>query len=867
MITKRQLFGTLLLFVGMLGLFTACGESGDDNEKKEAGSANLRVTPGSLKFGASGGKQSLSVSTIYDYLGAETSADWLDADFNDALSTLYVTASANPTDAVRNATLTIMGSNDGETIAERVTIKVEQEAGEGDTGTVFTVGPNGGKVELGDLTIDFPAGTFNGTTKVTVSEVKKESIEVNNALTATFKVKLSGGIRQKFRAAIKFDELANDEAILMMFASQAWAPSLNIEGLARVFEPVKYANGAYYTEIPAMESPDAANDAEIYFSLVYNNDLSNARTRTDYLIPRFHFDHSLSKPIPDIYLKVYDEIIPDAIEKIEALGFKKDENPINYILESLMFSLLKPDAWGCYNKSMFFGALGHSVSLNKNKFDRLSSSKDEEAKKTLIHETLHYYQTYYGGSYYFQNTATILEEATAVWAERFYGDRLNTEQCLGNLFYFIASLNPEHKDITNAPGADWGERYQNVGYGAAALIEYLSQKFGDKIVLKFFEKRKVSKDPRNTIAIIEEVVKEESKKEDSKNECDIFSQKEYQKFIEQLGCKKLYNDKFRYACFDNMISDYRIEHDTIGKVAKTISDEKPVYFTNYAYDYGALIEKLTVAGNFNGDTQKGLENTTGTIEQTKSGLKTWVYKSLGNGEFKLIGMTEEGAPLDISGSFEKTNGSYADHNYYMVTIPNELKTKEDILSRIVTKVDKINKVFDKFKTLSLDVSGTCNYKGNWSEGSYVEKEKRVSYQMSLRDQKPNVEISHNANFVKISLNLKIDNSVENTDYNVILNIDATKNIITSLEAKKTSSSSFFESSENAIIRVENIPLMKVDGNKYISHNGYGNNCVGKEDGVKMLEFHWFTGAGEVNDDWKWDGADDYQIFIEILLND
>ena len=139
--------------------------------------------------------------------------------------------------------------------------------------------------------------------------------------------------------------------------------------------------------------------------------------------------------------------------------------------------------------------------------------------------------------------------------------------------------------------------------------------------------------------------------------------------------------------------------------------------------------------------------------------------------------------------------------------------------------------------------------------------------MSLWDQKPNVEISHNANFVKISLNLKIDNSVENTDYNVILNIDATKNIITSLEAKKTSSSSFFESSENAIIRVENIPLMKVDGNKYISHNGYGNNCVGKEDGVKMLEFHRFKGDNEVNDDWKWDGADDYQIFIEILLND
>ena len=885
MITKRQLFGTLLLFVGMLGLFTACGESGDDNEKKEAGSANLRVTPGSLKFSASGGNQSLSVSTTYDYLGAETSADWLDYDFNDALSTLYVTASANPTDAVRNATLTIMGSNDGETIAERVTIKVEQEAGEGDTGTVFTVGPNGGKVELGDLTIDFPSGTFNTSAKITVSEVEKGAFYGDGELSKYYKIKLSEGVRQIIQVSVKSEKYAFNDYVKMMFTTNGWAPSIDKDVITQHIIDVKYAEGAYFAEIPAMENPGEEGEKEAYFGLTseITKRTESSRTRADspilkhalhmavgLITPFMSLDEVIAINTNQVLFDSLDNIIiPTAIKQLEDLGFRKGSKAIHYYANSfwgdVMFTV--NESYGCLDKSIWGKELG-VIYLNKGK---MSLENLKTIKETVIHETFHYYQQFYGDTPRGHHLGTILDEAAAVWSERFCNSGIEggSENIDDNIYISVASLNRDHYSNvkTNKSWSDYliDGSYQNIGYGMAPLLEYLSRKLNNSIILKMYEERKARKnkdDRLNSLDIVGKTAKD--------NGLDIFTQKAYYNFIEQLGTYNIYKG----IGFGQLISN-RVKQDTIGQVKRDLTNEKPVYFTNYAYDYGALIEELTVVPDkFNGGQASGLDNTSCIIEQTTTGLTTWVYKSEGlenqRPKYKLIGETKKDSPLDVSSSFVKQNGVYGNQKYILVTIRNDdnFKSSKEILSRIVTKVDKINKVFDKFKTLSLDVSGTCNYKGNWFEGSYVEKEKRVSYQMSLWDQKPNVEISHNANFVKISLNLKIDNSLENTDYNVILNIDATKNIITSLEAKKTSSISFFHTSENAIIRVENIPLMKVDGkNNYISDNGYGSNCVGKKDGVKMLEFHWFTGTNEVNDDWKWDGADDYQIFIDILLND
>ena len=705
MITKRQLFGTLLLFVGMLGLFTACGESGDDEQKKEAGSANLRVTPGSLKFGASGGKQSLSVSTIYDYLGAETSADWLDADFNDALSTLYVTASANPTDAVRNATLTIMGSNDGETIAERVTIKVEQEAGEGDTGTVFTVGPNGGKVELGDLTIDFPAGTFNGTTKVTVSEADMDELKGNANLSKYYKVNFYDGVRKDFKVSVKKNNSAiDDKNVKMQFVTQGFAESLNVEGLASIIRDVTNDNGMYVADIPAMESPDDNKESEVYFGLTayYPLEESTAQTRASgddffiYWYPPFAIIETAENIDIEGWKKKSSHIVKDmeilaaqALEKIKSLGFEKPEGRIAIHIDSpwdyVLGTKKKIGTYGCHMSSIWGKKFG-TVYISS---ERLDSYNRIEMGTTLIHEFLHHYQQFYdprwtsGGL----NMATVLDEATSVWIEQFMTNEFS-RWGPQNVQRFIPCINPENEDIHDVLDIEgdnlWKDRYQDTGYGMSVLIEYLSQKFGNEVavdILKERKKMKKSSEAYNTIQFIETVAK-------TNHKLDIFSQKGYKDFVEACGSKKVIPG---ISSFEGLLHKRKVNGD-IGVVEKELEADEIVSLTNYAHGYGALVECLYTnrekVKSIN-DKIGGLENTKTTIEQTTEGLTTWVYY-VGD-ENILIGQTKKGSPLDVSEIFYEEPSGWKQHQCYLVTIKDDFKDETKVLSNIEAKIEQAPK--------------------------------------------------------------------------------------------------------------------------------------------------------------------------------
>ena len=559
-----------------------------------------------------------------------------------------------------------------------------------DEGKTFTVQESGGKIEYGDITIDFPSGTFNSSTKVTISEVEKGKMDGENEMSKFYKVKLSGGIRRNFKPAIKSNEFTNDDVVKMMFISEAWAPSTNENGYAKKMANVAYANDAYYTEIPAMERPELADGAEVYFGLVYNKiDLSSsARTRDDNLEEGMDEDFILHGNFHSDLEKKIKECIRQALDKLKQLGIGAMKyEKINYYVEDfIVFS----DAWGCYNKSKLWGPEAGSISLNQNKFPvvvgQMLSFNFTELQKSIIHETMHYFQAYYYNNTS-HNTGTILEEATAVWSERFYGNKLSTEYTVGNLPLFIASLNPEHGDvhwggITEAGSPQWIFRYQNVGYGASALIEYLAQIFDDKIIDEMFDDRLERDDHLNTIGIIEKMAQ--------KRGLDIFRQDNYKDFIEKLGRREVYSYKSKepYVHFESMIQNRKVQDD-IGVVTRIIRDQNPVYFTNYAYGYGALVEKLVVDGKkYTTISSNGLDNTIATIKQTTEGVKTWVYRLLKGNSFELLGMMEKGNTLDISYTFDSDPD--AQYTYYLVTIPNDFKTSENILSRIEAKVIKEN---------------------------------------------------------------------------------------------------------------------------------------------------------------------------------
>lgn len=705
---KTRLTLTLLLLLSIFCL-VACSEKEEENSNP-IGTSSLQVTPGKLSFTAAGGTQLLTVKTTYPKFGFYETSDWIDADFKDDPTYNYITVTAEPNtkSEARSTTVRIDGADENSKIVESVNVKVEQEAGDGDTGTEFTVSSTGGKVELDDLTIDFPSGTFKSPTKVTVSEVEGGTISEEWKDVKFYKVKMNGGNKQDIKVAIKVSEKPTVDNVKIQVATEGWFTSFNKEGFGEQLFDAAYKDGAYEAQIPAMESPDEVGEAELYFSLaaVVPSDLSSARTRAVDTYQINWYSPALFMNISEIIslaqkrkpiLDKLNAIIPDAIKKITDLGFTKDKATIDFNIDTPLaiwyFSGIHGQAYGAHRESIL-GKTWGAVYLNSKRL--YQGDIGISLNQTIIHELLHHYQQFYDSRWSptqlhaKNNMATVLNEAASVWIEGLYQDPdFATEWAK----MFLPSINPEHEDVHNVLnnlGENvWEERYQNTGYGMSTLIKYLTNKFGNGIVVDIFKERKKNDDSYKTIDFIEAAVSTKSE-----GKLKIFTQSAYKDFVEALGQGKVYKD----IQFSDLLYRNRVTHDTIGVVERSLdANHELAYFTNYAYGYGALIECLNVDTKSLKQKYVSTDKLSISIEQTTEGLTTWVY----NGSNELIGATKKGSPFVIPTKYIK---SVFQDFFYFVTIPDNFKTSKEILSRTVVQMAE----FPNFTKAKLDYCYTSN---------------------------------------------------------------------------------------------------------------------------------------------------------------
>lgn len=564
------------------------------------------------------------------------------------------------------------------------TASTDDETGERQTSVVPTTG---GTISMGDLKADFPAGTFNSPTQSTLCLVKKGYIDGEAELSKFYKMKLSGGVRKSFQVSVKTAKLTNDETVRMQFAVRGWAPSYGQESMIYHYMDVSYVDGAYVAEIPVMESPDDVSGVEIWFGLTRCAPVESASSAPKRRAGESDFKlYNKIKETAEvtIMLNNLNRWIPQAISKLEELGYQKPEGSVidcylhkdggvwEYIVGS-------PYGWCAFS---MWGKKYATINLN---FSLLSAKSPDEIRATIQHELFHYFQQFYDPrsaptlKYACKSTPLILEEASSVWSEHFYTKTPSVAS--ENVSIFLPSLNPDHQDITGSKNAGlaWRERFANVGYGASTLLEYLTQKAGNQIVKDMWDERQTG-DPFDTRDRIERMAK--------KYGIDIYTQETYHDFVEKLGTKQIYPD----MTFEELVN-LRDGQDSIGITTRMIENTKPVYFTNYLYEYGALAEKLQVSGNYDNDNAHGLDNATGTIEQTTDGVTTWVYR-LEKQNYVPCGAIRKGKPLKIEptwfykrkmsdGTQAYTNSSY---QICCVTIPDDFKTTAKPISRIRAQV-------------------------------------------------------------------------------------------------------------------------------------------------------------------------------------
>ena len=564
------------------------------------------------------------------------------------------------------------------------TASTDDETGERQTSVVPKTG---GTISMGDLNADFPSGTFNSDTPSTLCEVKEGYIDGDAELSKYYKMKLEGGVRKSFQVAIKSSKLANDEQVRMQFAVKGWAPSYGQESMIYHYVDVTYVDGAYVAEIPAMESPDDVGEVEIWFGLTRCTPVESGASAPKHRAGDSDFKlYNKTKETTEvtIMLNNLNRWVPQAISKLEELGYQKPEG-------SVIDCYLHKDGgvWEYFGFEPFgwcsFSMWGKKYATINLSFAMLSKKSPDEIRATILHELFHYFQQFYDPrsaptlKYASKSTPLILEEASSVWSEHFY-----TETPLvasENVSIFLPSLNPDHQDITGSKnaGVAWKERFANVGYGAAALLEYLTQKAGNQIVKDMWDER-LTGDPYDTRDRIERMAK--------KYGIDIYTQETYHDFVEKLGTKQVYPG----MTFEELVN-LRDGKDSIGITTRKIESTKPVYFTNYLYEYGALAEKLEVSGKYDNDNLHGLDNATGTIEQTTEGVTTWVYR-FEKQNYVPCGAIRKGSPLKIEptwfykrnmtdGTQAYTSGSY---QICCVTIPDDFKTTAKPISRIRAQV-------------------------------------------------------------------------------------------------------------------------------------------------------------------------------------
>lgn len=686
---KLHFLWLLALLTGMFTL-TACEEDVDEPKKDDpTGTTKLSVTPSSLSFSAAGGKKSLTVKSSYEMFGVDSSADWLDFDYDEVRDIVYVTAEANPTDKVRQANVTIMGTNDGEKILERVTVKVEQEAGEGnknETNATATISPSGGKVEVGDLQLQFPSGTYIGEGEVHAEVVDKGSVASGDEVSDCYHLNYYADTRKPITVQIPAEQ-GYDVRLAVKHKGWIYSSSDSKEVDMVSMLPTTYANGKYTAEIPpfylteSVNRMDVASDvdkssiaidpkADMTIALVEVGDGNGTRMPETRATDRVRYEVLWSPRRKKNYEKdalIKEEIMPDIQNRFQDIAFalpSGDYLPI-YMMDA------PGEGWGYFHTSGLCSEFDYIV-INTLMFPEVLTDKlMTELKATLIHECLHYIQSHsYPG--FFSNIGKrfgdgygnvqwlILDEAASVWSEKFYTDTPEHTIVFGpkaieNFFPDDAFCSYHYfKTTTNTGEVVQGEAHSRCelqGYGLSIFMRYISENGGDDRIVKMFEARR----------------------DKAKNVRECFEN------VININYELIY-DFMIEVCRGRLFDKDRINFDSISvkqgnDLGMRFSGKTNAKEVLKMPGVGAEVHKYYIHPDYKED----LTNSKLIITQASPDIKTSVWRVEGTDwrNAQEIGATINGEPFEYNGNLKDLKSTETDpkkrnnskYTLYLITIP------------------------------------------------------------------------------------------------------------------------------------------------------------------------------------------------------
>ena len=666
---KSKLFKTMFMVIGIACLL-ACSEKSDETPSGPVGTNSLQVTPSKLTFTAAGGSQQLQVKTSYQYYGYDIAAEWLSGSFKDDPNYNYVVITADPNTKpeARSATIKITGSNSESGVDEYVMISVEQE-GSSSSGEMeyTTVSTSGGEVSAEDMTISFPANTFDSDTSVGMVKAESGSIRGDDEVSTFYTIELPADTKQSFKVSIKGDQSDDVQMI-------AHAPSVSLDGNMQQSESdvvleATYSNGAYVAEIPAFDNNGESGNTNVSFGLVKKGrSTQSARTRgttndpsiTFYLDWSRKYDWSLEAQ------ETIEDAATDAINTILSLGFKvTGARNIPIVIKALS----EEGAYGYFMQS----AISEKWSTIEINSKMLNGNKDE-LRQTVFHEMLHYFQSAYDPRCCFSKYRFVyrdllmLSEAGGVWIEKLAGSGYSNIM-KQNADGVMRSFDPVKEIYKGTPNE--GREYQAHGYGLGIVLEYLSQEKGDNSIVCLYQ---AQKDGAATT-----------------KEC-------FQKFNELAGFDFFYNyDDFAIRVLTGEVIDGFGFANVRESSHLTLADDKVQTVSGKAYPYGTKVKQIRIdKGYKDSKGSNSMKNKALIVEEKKQYVNTYVYlQNKDNKKGKELGHFFPGETFLFDD--EKVLEKSLDGNtyYYLVTMNTTNISTEDSELEVAlaeVKIPNITKV-------------------------------------------------------------------------------------------------------------------------------------------------------------------------------
>ena len=396
------------------------------------------------------------------------------------------------------------------------------------TGDDMTVPASGGTITKGDISITFPSGTFDSDTKVTITEVKKGTAIGRCEASPFYQLTLPLKTSKPFTVRMKSNYTDGEAEFVLLTAGYSISYDRDLTN-ETVLETT-YSNGEYTATMPIIEGNDSKENGSVIIGLGRLPDDIIAASRTVTrgigsvigLDGNVKWNLSINYGYIDKYSQNYKKLddalvdvnmhIKEAIKTIHGLGIKMPDGvTINYRLCALK------DAYGEYSASKICRSEDciylHDGMVLKGQTNLL--------KQTIIHETLHNYQTYYLPYYYLplrmaalKNDQRSMYEIGAIWIEKYAnGGKINGdwqlwESGLCKTFnnHFRIGLSQSSNDVKAL-----FEDYDLQGYAQAPLLYHMIKRnnstvVGDTVVANLYGKfmAKISEEGYTLIDVLNE---------------------------------------------------------------------------------------------------------------------------------------------------------------------------------------------------------------------------------------------------------------------------------------------------------------------------------------------------------------------------